>query len=704
MHGHETLRVDFDAMLECGMLEKSSDHAANPDPTPDSPELADVLVPRRVSTPFTYRIPPHLRSMMRIGSRVQVPLGFAHADGIVVAFPAGPPRSARRKKPVTMRDILAIAPFPLDSFPSELLALTRWLAARYVAPWGQCLRLVWPPTTGTGSRARQTNVAPAAVDPPHETAVPHLDWKNLHDALTTPRHTTYLMVESSRVRQQVMLQAVAIALAQNRTALLLAPEVDQAAALAEAARNMWGARVGCWHGGLSKTARAQLWQQIRAGVLTVIVGTRSAVFVPLAKLGLVCVDDEDDSALKEEQEPRYHAREVAAWRAEHHGAPLLLGTSHPALETLARLDVERSGFENPSGTRCSPPSIITVDIRHRPQGMTLSETMLTGIRSALESRGGVVLFLNRKGFAPALQCRACGHTPHCEDCTVALTYYRRARLLACHYCGRPYPIPDTCPGCGGILLRPSGFGTEQLEDEVRARFAAARIARLDMDSTPQPKQADVIRQAMADGEIDVLIGTQLLFKGMTLPPVGFVGIPHADAGLHRPDFRAAERTYATLVDAVSLARPAAEGGAVVLQTYLPTHHVIEAIAKWEPARFYEPELAFREALGYPPFTQVIALGVSGAAETPVRKAAQKWAEGLAREAAHDPALAASLMILGPIAAPIARRRGRHRWQLLVKSDRAEEAREVVRTSWQTLQAKLGKTIKLEVDVDPIELS
>ena len=670
-------------------------------------ELADVLVPRRVAAAFTYRLPAHLRAKIMIGSRVLVPLGSTIVDGIVVAFPTSAPQPAKGRKRVALRDIQSIAPVPLDGLPLHVLDLTRWLAVRYVALWGQCLRMVLPSTPPTRSRAR--NAAPdsyavfSSSIPTCPVGLPEA-WAKLDDALRTQRHTAFLLQGSPRERHHALFEAISLVLAQQRSALLVVPEIGRAISLADAARKEWGTRVGLWHGSLSVADRALLWQQSKSGSVRVVIGTRSAVFLPLSDLGLVCVEDEDDYALKEEQEPRYHAREVAEWRARQERAALVLGTAHPSLDMSARDDVERLVFRK-TDSHLSSLSVTTIDIRHRPYGVILSEAMLNGIRSAIEARTGALLFLNRKGFAPALQCRACGQTPQCTNCTVTLTYYRRARHLMCHYCGTAYPIPDACPACGGILLQPSGFGTEQLEEEVRLRFPDARIARLDTDSTPRPAQAEKIRQAMAAGEIDVLIGTQLLFQGTALPLVGFVGMPHADAGLHRPDFRAAERTYASLLDAVSLALPAADGGAVVLQTYLPTHHVIEAITKGEPARFYEPELACRQALGYPPFTHLIHLGISGKEESPVRKAAHKWAEAIAAESAHDPSLAASLTIMGPIAAPIARRRGRHRWQILVKSDRAEWARDVVRVSREALEAKLGRgRIKLDVDVDPVELS
>ena len=699
------------------------------------PQFADVLVPRRLDHPFTYRVPVSLQGRLRIGSRVLVPLGPSTVEGVVVAFSDQPSHAPERKAHarLSFREITHLIGDAGEALPRELLELTRLLADRYVAPWGQCLRLVLPPPAPrrAGSRTLDREaeprkkrapqgtpaaelserlslgVPPQAVEAANPTAI-QPGWDKLQAALDGPHHATFLLQAPAEDRMDSLIRAADLALARQRSVLLIAPETARASAFFERARRLWGSRVALWHGGLAPAARADLWRRIRSGSITVVVGTRSAVFTPMTSLGLLCVDEEDDPSLKEEQAPRYHAREVAWMRAQQEQAVLLLGSSHPAVETLGRSEVDRlSSLGTPAGRR-SPPTIVTVDIRRQPYGTLLSEPMIAGIRAAIETRSGAVLFLNRKGFAPALQCRDCGQALQCQNCRVTLTFYRRAGRLTCHYCGASSPLPNVCPACYAVRLDPSGFGTEQLEEEVRRLFRDALILRLDGDTAGTPAQAEVIRREAASGKVDILIGTQMLFQGSPLPLAGFVGLPYADAGLHRPDFRAAERTYHALLDAVSLARSGKDGGTVVLQTYLPTHHALAAVVNNDPAAFYEQELASRQTLGYPPFAHLISLYISGKQEGLVKEGAHKWAAMLAAATAHSKDAKGSVTLLGPIPAATARVRGRHRWQLLVKSTDGETAKQAIRSTLKSLEEGTSRGrgpsgIKFDVDVDPVEM-
>ncbi|MBI5776374.1 MAG: primosomal protein N', partial [Nitrospirae bacterium] len=339
-----------------------------------------------------------------------------------------------------------------------------------------------------------------------------------------------------------------------------------------------------------------------------------------------------------------------------------------------------------------------VDLRQTPPRTLLAEPMLAGIRTTLEAKTGAILFANRKGFASALHCRDCGASPCCAHCSVSLTLYKRANRLACRYCGATEPIPEICPSCRSPRIEPVGSGTERLEEELRRLFPGARIGRLDRDTARTPEQAARLRNGIAAGELDLLIGTQLLFQDMPIQAVGFVGIPYADAGLHRPDFRSAERTYHARLDAVGLART---DGLVVLQTILPDHHVIASVAKDEPARFYEQELAFRRALGYPPFAHLISLCVSGKTDAAVRTAAERWAAAVKE---HGKKNSGAVTVLGPIPASVERVRGRHRRQILVKSADADAARHSVKATLEKIEAgKEHRGLKFDVTVDPIEL-
>ena len=777
-----------------------------------SPACAEVIVPRHLNRSFTYLIPIRLQGRIQVGSQVRVPFGSSTLQGVVVSLSSQLPKAdapghqagdpAKRR----LREILSLLDKTPDAaLPPQLLQLTRLVSERYLAPWGQCIRLILPASaprtrsfryvitdsgrktegkpgqthrlsstareillrltgapkgltlaslrrtiTGTVAQTLSTlkrrgwvreivlaeteledrptghgrlttrGSGPASLPQPtggpqEPAAVPlrlPTWWDRLRVALDTTRHATFLLQASPAQRLACLIQAADETLARNRTVLIIAPEITRACVIAVRVGTCWGNRLELLHSGLSPAARAETWRRIRAGFAGVVVGTRSAVFAPLGSLGLICVEDEEDPSLKEEEEPRYHAREVAWMRARQHEAVLLLGSAHPSLETRGALDpLNMDTF----GETVAPPAIQTVDLRRLPHGTLLSEPMIAGISAALGTRAGVVLFLNRKGFAPALLCRDCGASPRCQQCSVTLTFYRRAGRLACHYCGASFPIPNTCPSCLAARLEPVGFGTERIEEEIRRLFHDARIGRLDRDTARTPAQAEAIRRLAAAGELDILIGTQMLFQGPPLPAVGFVGLPHADAGLHLPDFRSAERTHHALLDAVRLARPGNAGGSVVLQTYLPSHHAIAAAVSLNATIFYDQELAFRKTLGYPPFTHLINLCVSGKHLGRVRETAERWAAllkaALSRIRVAEVAPARNqdaigdITLLGPIPSTVSQLRGRFRWQLLVKSVNAEAGRQTVRATLEELElAERTRGVKLEVDVDPVEMA
>ncbi len=773
-------------------------------PSTAVPQFADVAVPRRLHRTFTYRVPDHLGHRVHIGSVVRIPFGSATLSGIVVAVSPTPPRLLSTSGPTAkrFRDILALDDGEDSSgIDLTLLRLARWMSEHYLAPVGQCARLMMPPhdhreartsyrmtdegraamkagvdmsstcrevarrlaprrkglrlmtlrrsvTGSLGSALREMTTrrwieecgpqaasgdpaggAPATVGRGKTTGlarptaareaataetVPGGSWADrVQSVLRGDVWTPILLHAPHQARAAHLREAIQAVVVCGRTALVVTGEIDRALALYQDLAARWGDRVQALHGRMPAAARAEVWHRLRQGGADIVVGTRSAVFVPLPKLGLIAVEDEEASSLKDEQAPRYHAREVAWFRARDHRAVLLLGSAHPALETLTA--VRAQGIVLSSGPAPSQaPAVELVDLRRVPFGTSLSERMIEGIGSALASGAGVVLYHNRKGFAPMLTCRDCGGAPRCRHCRVTVTYYRETARLRCHSCGDTAPVPERCPDCLGARLEPFGLGTEGLEVEVRRRFPAARLARLDRASLHGSAVLKVLRDKIRAGAIDIVIGTQLVFRGEAIPQVGFVGVPFADLGLHLPDFRAAEKTYRALLDAVGLARGADAGGRVVLQTSLPAHPVMAALASGDASHFYDAELSVREALDYPPFGTLISLHVSGRDGGAVDAASQAWAESLRAasgsgpRAGHLPTGAAGgtlggVTIAGPITAPPRRRGGQHRSQLLVRGRDGDAMRRAVRLTVEQMERRREwREVRFEVDVDPVE--
>jgi primosomal protein N' (replication factor Y) len=519
-------------------------------------------------------------------------------------------------------------------------------------------------------------------------------------------------------RLRLLQQAVRLVLDRRQTVLIIVGEAERAQWVAGLIRDdETGISPVCFHSGLSDQVKAKMWDQIHRQVVRVVVGTRSAIFLPLTAIGAIWVEGEEDAALKEPQEPRYHARDVAWLRAQDEQTALVLSSSHPSLETKAA--VEQRGIVvrklMPSDAR---PSVQVVDLRNHGRGTVLSQPLVRAIEQAIGRRAGVLLFLNRKGYAGALVCRDCGQVPRCPACRVALMYSRQAGRLLCSYCGDVTPIPETCVSCSGPRMQLIGEGTERVEEDAKRLFPHAAVIRLDGDTMRRPAQAKALWRRVEQGEWDIIVGTQLLLRRGPLPTMGLVGIVQADAGLSVPDFRSAELTYHTLLDAVSLADPAGAGGQVIVQTYLSSHHAIQAVAQNDESIFLSEELSHRTALGYPPAVYLIALLVSGTNEKMVRAAATDWVARLtacsspsvAGQTATAPSTPQSigrperLTVLGPVPSPVPRLRGRYRWQILVKSSEREARLEVVRITVKEMERTYQRrAIKFDVDVDPIEM-
>lgn len=537
----------------------------------------------------------------------------------------------------------------------------------------------------------------------------HSDWTRVREAISSFEHRTFLLEGSRPSRYAWFIAASSETLARGRSVLIVTPEIRHAGHLAALATASWPDRVTLLHSDLPLSRRKDLWHSIRAGSTPVVVGTRSAIFAPLPDIGLIVIDEEESSSLKEEQSPHYHARTVGLVRARSNRAILLLGSDHPSLETYTTaverpFQVTRFEIEGSDQRTRALPGIVVSDLRESPSGTLLTKPLVEGMAGALAAGTGAILFLNRKGYAPALLCRTCGRACQCPTCHITQRFFKTRRRLVCHYCAREEAIPDLCQTCSSPRLEPVGFGTERLEEAVRQMFPAARIGRLDREAIRTEAQAEDVRAAFRSGTLHILIGTQLLLEGDAIPPAGCVGVPCADVGLHLPDFRSAERAFHAFMETRRLGRPMEDGGVMVLQTSMPTHHTMLAVAQHDPSLFYEQERSFRRALAYPPFTHMIRLRVSGSRKDMVLQAARCWAELLHKEIAEasrrPDLLPGTLEVLGPIAPMIPHVRGQHRQQLFVKAEPISIGQDVVRQTLDSVGRSRG--LKVDVDVDPVD--
>jgi len=489
--------------------------------------------------------------------------------------------------------------------------------------------------------------------------------------------------------------AIAAALARGRQVLVLLPEIALSAQWLERFRRRFGTAPVEWHSDIGQTQRRDAWRALATGRARVVVGARSALFLPLPELGLIIVDEEHDPSFKQEDGVCYQARDMAVLRASVAQIPIVLVSATPSLETV--VNISRGRYERvhlpERHAAASLPVVSLIDMRreHLPAGKFLSPPLVAALGETLADGEQALLFLNRRGYAPLTLCRACGHRFQCPSCTAWLVEHRFTGRLQCHHCGYSTPLPKFCPEClGAGTLVPCGPGVERLSEEVAERFPEARVALMVSDLLPGPRAAAELADAMAAHRYDVLIGTQIVAKGHHFPMLTLVGVVDADLGLNGGDLRAAERTYQLLHQVGGRAGRADRPGRVLIQTYMPEQPVMRALAANDRDRFLEAEAAQRRDAHLPPFARLAALIVSASDA----EAADFAARALARAAPQMP----GVTVLGPAPAPLAMLRGRHRRRLLVQAERGVNLQAILR-EWLAKVRVAGST-RLQVDIDP----
>ena len=500
-------------------------------------------------------------------------------------------------------------------------------------------------------------------------------------------------------KTEVYLQAIAAVLARGRGALVLVPEIALTPQLAARFRARFGDEVAVLHSGLADGERIAAWRRLRTGDARIALGARSAVFAPVAELGIVVVDEEHDPSFKQEEGVRYNARDVALRRAQRAGAACVLGSATPSLESYANARDGRFRLLELHGrAHARPlPQVELVDLRiYQPdEASLLTAPLAEALATTLAAGEQAILFLNRRGFSTFVVCGACGHAFRCKHCSVALTYHRVGERLRCHYCGHDRHLPIECPRCNAAAIRRFGVGTERVEEALRARFPAARIARLDRD-TAGGRGLGRVLGAVSRREVDILVGTQMVTKGHDFPGVTLVGVLLADAALSLPDFRAAERTFQLLTQVAGRAGRGDRPGRVIVQTYAPEHHAVTCARSHDYKTFFAAESAIRAELCYPPHGRVIAVRLEGEDEAEVRMVAA----ALAERAVRSPG---GVTVLGPAEAPLKRLRGRARWHLWAKHPDRAVLRAFVRRLVSASDGSLGceGRVRITVDVDPL---
>jgi len=501
----------------------------------------------------------------------------------------------------------------------------------------------------------------------------------------------------------VYLAAMRAVLEAGRSAILLVPEIGLTPAVAADLCQIFGDEVAILHSALSDKERAQQWHRIKSGDARMVVGTRSAVFAPVADLALIIVDEEQDSSYKQEETPRYHARDIAVMRAKMANAVVVLGSATPSLESYFNAKKNKYALvELPDRVEQRPlPEVEIIDMRQEFQEtgheQVISRKLAAEIKDRFDRKEQVMVLLNRRGYSPVVLCRTCGKTLECQNCAIALTHHKREHKMVCHYCGYTAPVPKACVHCGSEYVYFLGTGSEKLEELLHGMFPQARVARLDRDTVRGHEDFERTLNALSEGELDLLVGTQMIAKGHDIHGVTLVGVVGADSALGLPDFRAAERTFQLLTQVAGRAGRGQSPGKVILQTYFQDHYAVQYAARHDFAGFYDKELRFRSWMHYPPFSALANVLI----RSDKLDEALRWSGTLGKwfeQNRHE-----GVRVLGPAAAPILRLKRDYRYHFVLKSPSRQRLNATLRAMLAYASAQKIPRTQVIVDVDALWL-
>lgn len=721
------------------------------------PLIAHVAVPLPIPTVFSYLIPEAMAAKAVPGVRATVPFRNTEITGYIVGTenldPSGTGSCSREKsglKPVKMKSVISI----LDDQPvlsRDMLQLTKWVGEYYGSSWGEAIENALPRWVKYGKKvekylekAKLRSAAPAK--PPAEYTLSREQEKAFAaiskalgdsafqgQASFSPKKTPVPLLiygVTGSGKSELYIRAIRETLRQNRAAICLVPEIALTEQLQRFFAGHFGDNLEILHSKMTDGERFLTWKRIEMGTCNVVLGPRSAVFAPIPNLGLIIMDEEHEGSYKQETTPRYHAREVAAWRARHEGALFLMGTATPSLESMALAErgvIDRVDLAERIDQKAMP-KVQVIDLKRyegdKRQSLLFSPPLMREIEANLKSGEGTMLLLNRRGFSTSIRCPKCAKVEECKLCQVSLTFHQEKNLLLCHYCNYQKKVPQVCGECQAPLLRFMGFGTEKVESEIARFFPSARIARMDADTTGKKNSHEKILEQFRDQKIDILIGTQMIAKGFDFPHVTLVGVVLADVGLRLPDFRSSERTFQLLTQFAGRAGRGTKPGRVIIQTWMPDHPSIRFAREHDFLNFYEHEKQCREEYHYPPYRSLVNIIIRSHDEKKAYLFAKEIRDALRGELGSGtdqetgslcPLAGAEL--IGPAPLPFYKLRGHFRWHVMLKlpaayapgvydatrADRSGDPALSMRIYQILMGLKKPSAVAFQLDVDPLNI-
>ncbi|MDQ0215073.1 primosomal protein N' (replication factor Y) [Oikeobacillus pervagus] len=520
------------------------------------------------------------------------------------------------------------------------------------------------------------------------------------DAIEKKQHETFLLYGvTGSGKTEIYLQSIQRVLEQGKEAIVLVPEISLTPQMVRRFKSRFGNDVAALHSGLSVGEKYDEWRKILRKEVKVVVGARSAIFAPFENIGIIIIDEEHETSYKQEENPRYHARDVAIKRGQFYQCPVILGSATPSLESFARAKKQvfslltlRKRMNNQA-----LPSVEIVDMREELRSgnrSMFSTKLFEKLQDRIKKKEQTVLLLNRRGHSSFVMCRDCGYVVQCPNCDISLTFHRYSHSMKCHYCGFESRVPNVCPECQSEHIRYFGTGTQKVEEELLKLLPEARVIRMDVDTTSRKGAHEKLLQQFGDGKADILLGTQMIAKGLDFPNITLVGVLSADTTLHIPDFRSSEKTFQLLTQVSGRAGRHELPGEVVIQTYTPEHYSIELAGEQDYDRFYQKEMMVRKLGGYPPFYYVALITVSHDEVMTAASVTEKITKFI------RPHLSDKAIILGPVASPIPRINNRYRYQCLIKYKREPKLNETLRKVMEHFATSGKKHIQVAIDVNP----
>jgi primosomal protein N' (replication factor Y) len=675
-------------------------------------KCAEIVLPIALDKSFHYLIPEDLRGKVIIGSVVRVPFRNLSLTGYCVGLTDDP------GFPLSKMKFIKNINEDIPPIKEDIFKLTKWISEYYLCSHGEAIEATLP--SGVRKERKRKSLSKMSEEaylkpdtekkepfPPTEAQVKAIN--TIKSAVDNNKHEVFLLHGiTGSGKTEVYLQVIDDVIKKGKQAIVLVPEISLTPQTVKRFGERFD-RIAVLHSYLTEKQRAIEWKKISNGEIDVVIGARSAIFAPTKKLGIVVIDEEHETSFKQESTPRYHAREVSIKRAEIEKAVVVLGSATPSLESYYDTQVKRfSHLDMPERIEKRPlPVVEIVDMTQQKKGrdttVVISRPLENAIKQALMDKEQVILFLNRRGYLTLVMCPRCKYIIRCDQCRIALTFHKNINKLQCHHCSTETEMPKKCPDCGHNKLVRIGSGTERIEEYAKELFKGTnldgsyQVNRMDSDVMQNRKSGQEALDELGKGQIDILIGTQLVAKGLDFPNVTLVGIVSADTGLYLNDFRSAERTFQLIAQVAGRTGRGEKGGRVILQTLNASHYSISNASKHDFHSFAKEELEYRKSLFYPPYSRLLRILVEGKKELSV----QKYCEDLALvikefiDKNKD-----DMEILGPTPCPWSKIRGNFRWQLVIKSKTAE----LIQSLYRKYKTHLtGKSQRITLDMDPISL-